>query len=162
MERLTEYHAGVAVIKNKDLLPQAMKKLAEIEDEEEKEKEQEEVLKDFEEDIAFIAHHYGYESQSRQLIEEMAELTQAINKKWRAENNGLYRGYYDDFKAIIEELADVQICIEQVRLLLGIKDKQIENAMESKIIREKARILKNNKNKPQWKENFMNRFERRQ
>lgn len=36
MERLTEYHAGVAVIKNKDLLPQAMKKLAEIEDEEEK------------------------------------------------------------------------------------------------------------------------------
>ena len=34
MERLTEYHAGVAVIKDRSLLPQAMKKLAEIEDEE--------------------------------------------------------------------------------------------------------------------------------
>lgn len=36
MERLTEHHAGVAVIKDKSLLPQAMKKLAKIEDEEEK------------------------------------------------------------------------------------------------------------------------------
>ena len=30
-----------------------------------------------------IAEHYGYDAQSRQLIEEMAELTQAINKFWR-------------------------------------------------------------------------------
>lgn len=36
MERLTEYHNGVAVIKDKSLLPKAMKKLAAIEDEEEK------------------------------------------------------------------------------------------------------------------------------
>lgn len=33
--------------------------------------------------IRYIADHYGYEAQSRQLIEEMAELTQAINKMWR-------------------------------------------------------------------------------
>lgn len=96
--------------------------------------------KDIEKDIAFIAHYYGYEAQNRQLIEEMAELTQSINKKWRGENTGLYRGYYDDMKAITEEIADVQICIEQVKLLLGITDKQIESVAESKIIREKARI----------------------
>lgn len=30
--RYTEYHAGVAVIKDKALLPQAMEKLAKIED----------------------------------------------------------------------------------------------------------------------------------
>lgn len=30
-----------------------------------------------------IADEHGYEYQSRQLIEEMAELTQAINKAWR-------------------------------------------------------------------------------
>lgn len=30
--RYTEYHAGVAVIKDKTLLPQAMEKLAKIED----------------------------------------------------------------------------------------------------------------------------------
>lgn len=116
--------------------------------------------KDIEKDIAFIAHYYGYEAQSRQLIEEMAELTQAINKKWRAENTGLYRGYYDDMRAITEELADVQICIEQVKLLLGITDKQIESTVESKIIREKARIRESDE-KTEWQRNFMQRFERR-
>ena len=116
--------------------------------------------KDIVKDIAFIAHYYGYEAQSRQLIEEMAELTQAINKKWRAENTGLYRGYYDDMRAITEELADVQICIEQVKLLLGITDKQIESTVESKIIREKARIRESDE-KTEWQRNFMQRFERR-
>mgnify|MGYP005829319167 FL=1 len=41
-----------------------------------------------EEKIKIIARYYGYEAQSRQLIEEMAELTQAINKLWRKENYG--------------------------------------------------------------------------
>ena len=36
-----------------------------------------------EQKIQYIAKHYGYEPQSRQLIEEMAELTVAINKAWR-------------------------------------------------------------------------------
>lgn len=36
-----------------------------------------------EQKIQYIADHYGYEPQSRQLIEEMAELTVAINKLWR-------------------------------------------------------------------------------
>lgn len=40
MERLTEYHNGVAVIKDKSLLPAAMNKLAAVEDAEEKEQEQ--------------------------------------------------------------------------------------------------------------------------
>ena len=35
MERLTEYHAGKAVIKDKSLLPDAMEKLARYEDREE-------------------------------------------------------------------------------------------------------------------------------
>ena len=33
--------------------------------------------------IKKIAVTYGYDAQSRQCIEEMAELTQAINKYWR-------------------------------------------------------------------------------
>ena len=36
-----------------------------------------------EQKIQYIADHYGYEPQSRQLIEEMAELTVALNKAWR-------------------------------------------------------------------------------
>lgn len=35
------------------------------------------------EKIQKIADTYGYDAQSRQCIEEMAELTQAINKFWR-------------------------------------------------------------------------------
>lgn len=35
------------------------------------------------EEIKALADRYGYDSQSRQCIEEMAELTQAINKFWR-------------------------------------------------------------------------------
>lgn len=44
------------------------------------------------EKIKIIAEHYGYDSQSRQCIEEMAELTQAINKFWR---NQLGCGKYE-------------------------------------------------------------------
>lgn len=36
-----------------------------------------------EQKVQYIADHYGYDTQSRQLIEEMAELTVAINKGWR-------------------------------------------------------------------------------
>lgn len=41
-----------------------------------------------EQKIQYIAEYYGYETQSRQLIEEMAELTVAINKFWRKLGNG--------------------------------------------------------------------------
>lgn len=37
--------------------------------------------------IKEIAAYYGYEAQSRQLIEEMTELTQAINKLWRIDKS---------------------------------------------------------------------------
>ena len=37
-----------------------------------------------EQKIQYIADHYGYEPQSRQLIEEMAELIQAVCKHNRA------------------------------------------------------------------------------
>ena len=39
--------------------------------------------------IKKIAVTYGYDAQSRQCIEEMAELTQDINKMWRAKNNAV-------------------------------------------------------------------------
>ena len=41
-----------------------------------------------EEKVRILAEWYGYEPQSRQCIEEMAELTQAINKLWRKQNYG--------------------------------------------------------------------------
>lgn len=50
-----------------------------------------------------IADHYGRNSQILKLIEEMAELTQALLK--------------GDEKHIAEEMADVSIMLEQVEYL---------------------------------------------
>lgn len=72
------------------------------------------------ESLKKIASHYGYDAQSRQLIEEMSELTQAINKYWRKQ---LLCGAFPypleenskEEKAIIKEMADVEICISQLK-----------------------------------------------
>lgn len=73
-----------------------------------------------------IAQHYGLEGQKNQLIEEMAELTQAICKM----NRGLESN-------MIEELADVRLVLDQVIFLLGcsaevqeVENQKIERTLE--------------------------------
>lgn len=68
------------------------------------------------EKIKIIADHYGYEAQSRQCIEEMAELTQVINKFWRACGNGqaTEKDVGECLENIQEEIADVQIMLLQM------------------------------------------------
>lgn len=78
-----------------------------------------------------IADHYGYGGQSRQLIEEMAELTVAINKKWRDDTVGT--------ESIIEEIADVEIMLEQIKYLLGC-DWEVFKTKLTKVDRQIARI----------------------
>lgn len=91
-----------------------------------------------------IARHYGYEAQSRQCIEEMAELTQAFNKHWRkamADFNG--KGdkvdYIELFANIYEEIADVEICLEQIKRLLDCSD-EVERLKDVKINRQLERM----------------------
>ena len=101
-----------------------------------------------EKDLIEIADKLGYEEQSMQLIEEMAELTQAISK---------YRRYGDneDLLNLIEELCDVNIVLEQVIYLLSkkIKDetnddllKHFNDDVKYKINRTKKRIERTGKN----------------
>ena len=101
-----------------------------------------------EKDLIKIADKLGYEEQSMQLIEEMAELTQAISK---------YRRYNDteELLDLIEELCDVNIVLEQVIYLLSkkIKDemnddllKYFNDDVEYKINRTKKRIERTGKN----------------
>ena len=95
-----------------------------------------------------IADYYGYEAQSCQLIEEMAELTKAINKLWRCENGlidqlvymppELRRSMY--LKSVIEEIADVGICLEYVKYLLDIATEDVDKVKEAKVERELNRI----------------------
>lgn len=74
------------------------------------------------ESIKKIANTYGYEPQSRQCIEEMAELTQAINKFWRKCGNGqpTEKDLETCIDNMIEELSDVQIMIWQMVYILGV------------------------------------------
>lgn len=90
--------------------------------------------------IEQIARHYGIEPQSRQTIEEMAELTQAITKFWR------YTG--DDAQqlkwlknAIAEEIGDVEIMLEQLKILFGIES-DVAECRAFKLIRQLERIEK--------------------
>ena len=72
------------------------------------------------------AKYYGYEAQSNQLVEECAELIQAVNKYRRVET-GLGQPVAEDKKAIardnlVEEIADVELMLEQVKYLLQIPE----------------------------------------
>lgn len=87
-----------------------------------------------------IARHYR-KKQLLKLIEEMAELTQAIVKNI---NEPYSRENYEN---VIEEIADVEIVLEQVKYLSGIdrlgklekiKQAKIERTL-NKIYEEKVR-----------------------
>lgn len=108
--------------------------------------------------IQKIADTHGYDAQSRQCIEEMSELTQAINKFWRRHlscgavtmedvkraNEDLVnmpllkacRGYEN----LVEEIADVQIMLWQMEYLL---DADIEPIVNCKLDRQLKRIAEN-------------------
>lgn len=98
-----------------------------------------------EEKIRFIANSYGYDAQSRQCIEEMAELTQAINKFWRkelkCEKCAIIRIdsklYGETARNLKEELADVSIMIGQMEYLLQM---DLSDIIEEKLDRQIRRI----------------------
>ena len=101
---------------------------------------------EYQNNIMEMAKHYGYESQSRQLIEEMAELTVAINKLWRVErfcdrkNIMDVKGFsYPETKEIIEEIADTEIMLAQIKYLLDCQD-EVEQEKERKILRQLERM----------------------
>lgn len=86
------------------------------------------------EKIKKIAEHYGYEAQSRQCIEECAELIFAITKKDR-EPYKVKR--LIDLK---EELADVFIMVLQLIYILDRNERQIDGMIEQKINRQLERM----------------------
>lgn len=105
------------------------------------------------ESIHKIADHYGYEPQSRQLIEEMDELTQAINKFWRKDLDCGKKDFQinpiplgdgilvmsDEYHNLIEEIADVEIMLEQIKYLLKCSE-GVSELVSQKIFRQLVRI----------------------
>lgn len=80
--------------------------------------------------IRLIADYYGFESQSKMLVEEMAELIKEISKCWRGNENTLF---------ISSEIADVEIMITQIKYLLGL-DRDVENWKNVKVERQLNRM----------------------
>lgn len=94
-----------------------------------------------------IAEHFGLEPQMQQLIEEMAELTQAICKHKRKKGEG--QPLSDAIAArhveenLIEELADVKLVLEQVIFLLR-AESDVQKVVNQKIERTLERIGEEN------------------
>ena len=78
---------------------------------------------------AKILNHYGIQYQLRQTQEECAELIAAINH--------VFRGRISP-AALIEELADVEIMLDQLKLFYG--DGEWETAKIHKLTRARDRI----------------------
>lgn len=94
-----------------------------------------------EQKIQYIADHYGYDPQSRQLIEEMAELTVAINKAWRKTFDAVDKiPNMDDEERIEEEIADVEIMLSQIKYLLGVEERELSRIVKRKLDRQIERI----------------------
>ena len=74
---------------------------------------------------------YGAETQLNVAIEEFAELTKEICK---------HKRYADNTKAIIEEIADCYIMLEQMKMIFGLGSTVINDAMNKKIKRLKCRL----------------------
>jgi hypothetical protein len=66
---------------------------------------------------------YGIEHQEDKCIEEMSELTKAILKYRHAENESEKQAIHDN---VIEEIADVQITLNQMKIVFGDTQSQEE------------------------------------
>lgn len=97
---------------------------------------------DISQEIKKIADHYGYPEQSYQLTEECAELIQALSKFRRAVNTLNKEEADAALDNIVEEIADVEIMLEQVKWLLRIPEEDMQAMKVFKIIRTKERIMR--------------------
>ena len=88
---------------------------------------------------------WGLVAQYDQCIEEMAELTVAINKYKRKVLYGEYKGN-DVAKSVVEEIADVSLCLEQ--MMYFFKDYNINDILDKKLLKLKDEIncMKKQKN----------------
>lgn len=75
-----------------------------------------------------IFSHYGEEHQKKQLIQELAELIVAITK--------------DDLENVIEEMADVEVVLDQFKINYPKINGKIDTAMLNKVNSQLRRIKK--------------------
>lgn len=74
---------------------------------------------------------YGVEAQIRTAFEEMAELTQAICKSLRG---------VDNLNNVVEEISDVEIMLEQIKMIYEIEQWEVDIQKKAKLIRLAERL----------------------
>ena len=85
-----------------------------------------------------VISRYGVDAQTMVHMEECAELIQAVSKMRRVT---YYGG--DDTAArdnLVEEIADVLICVKQMQEIYGIADRDIQQMVDVKCRRQEARL----------------------
>ena len=96
--------------------------------------------------IKRIANHYGLAKQQRQLAEECGELIQATSKYMRfLESSYASTVDWSYLQAVIEEIADVEVMLDEIKYLLHINPEAIEKIKEKKVNRQLERIEKEGK-----------------
>lgn len=94
-------------------------------------------------DIIKLAKKLGIENRIDQTQEECAELIQALSKYRRTVVQKDKTCSVDELKArnmVTEEIADLEICLMQIKKLMSISDMEIEGIKSVKITRTKKRI----------------------
>ena len=73
-----------------------------------------------------VINKFGKEAQCRQVMEECAELIQATNKMLRDRGK-------EQHENLIEEMADVQIMLEQLKIMFAVEEDRIQNYRMEKV-----------------------------
>ena len=82
-----------------------------------------------------IVNHYGVKNQIPVWIEEMSELTKELCKWFR--KGSLHPELIDNIK---EEIADVTICLDQIKYLLHYTEDSLMEEYKYKVDRQLSRI----------------------
>lgn len=85
------------------------------------------------EQIHKIADYYGKDAQAVQCVEELNELAAAILKYQK-------NRFSAEFDNVIEEMADAEIMLEQMKYLYGIGNEILDEVKRQKIDRQLLRI----------------------
>lgn len=89
-----------------------------------------------EQKLQYIVGNYSLENRQNQLMEEMSELIQAILKLRRTDiknSEGAWKNY-------IEEVVDVQLCLDMIKMFLSSYKDEMEDIRSFKIDRQILRI----------------------
>ena len=88
-----------------------------------------------------IIGHYGERVQSLVHAEELAELIQAVSKLHRTRSFASTDNERDIARLnLVEEIADVVICVEQMLEMYDIREDEVQGFIEEKCERQVARL----------------------